>query len=563
MKHLLLFFTLCSLFLSSPAQTNDPEWVFEAMQEELTRNIEQLKLKDAPEPFFIAYFLSDMQYLSVKSVLGSVTSEVYYPEYKSHAVRLLVGDHSMTNETSFDGPLASRGRSGVDANRAQLRRELWLTTDKAYKSAISGYRTKQSAREGQSEDPLDDLYHAEPFEYINGTGKTLGYDPEDLKDLIRELSAIFLGYPDLFNSYVDMTAYHANIYSQTTEGTRLLVPMEVISLKAEASVKTEDGIIFTEAFQFFTRNGESMPSLPEMKEKLDQFAKQLYGIGKASSIEEYYYGPVLFEEQAAFSILNNNLISSPGLIAYRRNTSTGGAALTMAARASQSSNQPVSFDARLGRRIIDSKLSITNYSRLSSYNGQPLFGSYEVDADGVRPDDSIILVENGILKGFLSSRIPMAGTKGSTGSNRFGIDPNNPSAFIAPGSLHITSDEHMNRNELMAALRKSAQAEGMEYAYIVRKIGGSTPYLYRYDLETGEETLVHSAEISTVALNNLRRVMGVSATEQITNFLYRDRIPVSVIHPTSILLEDIEIYKSGNLNRETEEILANPLKRKK
>ena len=44
------------------------------------------------------------------------------------------------------------------------------------------------------------------------------------------------------------------------------------------------------------------------------------------------------------------------------------------------------LDDQLGRKIIDSRLTIKNYTNMQEYNGIPLAGHYEIDCDGVVPE---------------------------------------------------------------------------------------------------------------------------------------------------------------------------------
>lgn len=47
-------------------------------------------------------------------------------------------------------------------------------------------------------------------------------------------------------------------------------------------------------------------------------------------------------------------------------------------------------------------MSIKNYSSLDKYNGVPLLGAYNIDAEGIVPAKEMTLVENGIFKSMLN-----------------------------------------------------------------------------------------------------------------------------------------------------------------
>ena len=46
-----------------------------------------------------------------------------------------------------------------------------------------------------------------------------------------------------------------------------------------------------------------------------------------------------------------------------------------------------------------------------------------------------------------------------------------------------------------------------------------------------------------IPFTKLKRVLGVSAEQSLFNYLFNDEIPVSVVHPKGILIEDVEIDK--------------------
>ena len=63
----------------------------------------------------------------------------------------------------------------------------------------------------------------------------------------------------------------------------------------------------------------------------------------------------------------------------------------------------------LGKRIIDTKMSISQWADTPEYKGQKLLANYKVDVDGVAPKKSLPIIENGILKTLLTGRHPAIG----------------------------------------------------------------------------------------------------------------------------------------------------------
>ncbi len=543
------------------------EIIFKAMQDEMNRNYKDLSLPDAPEPFFIGYMLSDCQYLKIKGSLGSIITSVEYPLIRNHAVRLLVGDYKCNNEFKYDGPRYPGGKSTIENNYGQLKRDFWLTTDQAYKQACQDYSAKTALLKQQNlteeEMNLEDLLKIETITKINNTPQMPLPDKNLWEKNIRGLSAIFKKYKNLYDTDVELSVMYLEIYYKTTEGTTLKQPVNIISLVAKASVRAEDGTVFSDSYSVQAQNENDMPSIEKLEKRINEFAEKLIRLKDAEPVNEYYYGPVLFEKQAAFHIFSENFVTTKGLITYRKPEDIGAGNLieAISKMIQQKSGRETSLNSRIGKRIIDSRFSVKNYTSLKEYKGKKLFGFYEVDADGLVPKEELTLVDNGILKGFLSSRIPTLGAKESTGSNRFGADVSRLATYIAPGSVHIIFNGGVTEPELKKNLLESAIREGLDYAYIIRKMGGASISLYKVDVKTGEEKMMRSAGIDEIKLSKLRRVLGVSNNEEVVNYLYNSKVPVSMIFPSAILLEDIEIYEPQTPKKEKPFPLVNPLLR--
>jgi hypothetical protein len=194
---------------------------------------------------------------------------------------------------------------------------------------------------------------------------------------------------------------------------------------------------------------------------------------------------------------------------------------------------------------------------MESRDGVPLLGRYEIDADGVVPPPSIALVEQGMLSSTLAGNIPTLKSPASTGSNRFSVNVN---PYIAPGTLEISATGGTSLAGLERELAALASADGLTHAYIVERMDEAVNLVWRLDLATGERTLVQGAEVTPVALARLKRIAGVSSSSEVRNYL-AGQVPASMIYPSALLLEDIEIG-AAETTGEKPSPMVNPLERK-
>lgn len=192
----------------------------------------------------------------------------------------------------------------------------------------------------------------------------------------------------------------------------------------------------------------------ELEKRILEFAENLIRLSQAPPMEEYYAGPILFENSACVSIFMDNLLRSGQLLAWRK---------------PEGQSDRLTLDGRIERKILDSRLSVKNYSTLRSYNEIPLLGYYEVDAEGIRPAEELLLIENGIFKRQLNGRIPTLKAPLSTGSSRFSLSANQVYFATAPGTIHIIGEGGLKMEKMKKALIKAAVEENLKYTYIVRK----------------------------------------------------------------------------------------------
>jgi hypothetical protein len=217
------------------------------------------------------------------------------------------------------------------------------------------------------------------------------------------------------------------------------------------------------------------------------------------------------------------------------------------------------MDEQLGRKVIDSRITVKNHSKLQEYKGVRLFGHYEIDGDGVTPAAELTLVEKGIFKRQLNGRYPTRKTPESTGSARFLANPLTPTPITAPGTMQVSAEDGISPAKLKKSLLKLAKAEGLSYAYIVRSISGATSEIYRVNVKDGKETRVRSVDFRLPELTKLMDLGGVSSEEKVMNFL-PNGVPASLIYPSGVIVKNVELNKATP-KMEKAPALVHPFKR--
>ncbi|HBG24997.1 MAG TPA: hypothetical protein DDX10_08120 [Rikenellaceae bacterium] len=554
MKHIYIimrFFLVASIAqiisLATVSAQTDQTTLFRAMKDEMNRSKNELILPNSPAPYFISYTVAETSYITVSGSLGTILSSKESPSERVHSVNLLVGDNKLSSDYAYTGNgILSASLSSSEDNYDQLRRNFWQTSDLAYKFAVEVYNSKinslKSANLTPEEKALPDMLPLARVEQMSNTPAKFNLSKKSYEELTRKLSAEFSKYPQVFNSRVEADGIITNYYYLTTEGTKVVEPAGYVAVTFSGRVRNAKGQVISDRHTIYSRTFETLPSEKELIASVNEFASRMKGLTEASEMEEYYLGPVLFENEAAATILSNNLVSPAGIISIRKPVqvmASVGRVENVAAR-----RDVKALEDRINKKVIDSRISVINRTDLDNFNGNPLLGIYTMDAQGVAPVKEVSLIENGILKNLLSTRTPTRKTNGSTGSLRYGVRPRAIPIETAPGTLFISANQGSTPADLKKDLIKSAIEEGLDYAYIVRKIADQTDqYIYRVSVKDGSESLVIGTEITPVPLNKLKRVLGVSREQMVSGYLYQGAVPTSVVYPNGILIEDIEINK--------------------
>lgn len=544
---LLLFFLLVGPLA---AQNDQDQVIFKAMQDEMQRSKDQLMLPGMEKPYYLSYTLGRSRQFEVVASLGGITNYYESPWMATGGVQLFLGSYDHNNDINYSPASVQAGMPEM-VDYDVIRRNYWLGTDAMYKWSLQAAAMKDAYLKANpktaEEAAVKDQQKVDAVTRINEPKNVYTVDRSALEKIVEELSLIFKDYKDIYNSSVAITGQEMEVYKATTDGVVLKEPLRYASLVASGYVMTEDGVRIDDAYSVLVARPDDLPSLENLKKGVKAFAENLIKLKNAPAITEYYAGPVLFEDGASSSVLTSNLLKKGALFAYRKpDTDRAPSVKTL--------------DGRLGMKIIDTRLTIKNYSSLEKYNGVPLLGAYEIDAEGIVPEKEMVLVENGIFKSMLNGCIPTLNAPKSTGSSRFLLSSRNGMVATAPGTIHIKVDKGTKPEKMKNALIKAAKEEGLKYAYIVRSLAGKASRIYRVDLKDGSETQVRFGDVSGLTLANLKRMLNISSKENVSNYILNGQLLSSLIYPSSILVENIEINKS-EVKKDKEQVLTFPLQR--
>ena len=446
----------------SAAKQLDP--LSRAMRDELARSMTELRLDTLPKPYFVAYRIDDIETADADASLGGL---VHGTESRSRHLRveLRVGDYEFDNSNFLamgGGPAFSMmaGLRGgallpLDDQYPEIRRQLWLATDGAYKRAVEQLAKKRAALQNQTRtEPLPD-FAKEPPAVVTDVVPAPPPDRAAAEALVRRLSAAFRAFPEVYSSGVAWSAGVVRTRYLNSEGSAFTRASPWLVLRIHAATQAVDGMPLGDAIAFYGGVSGDLPGPDQLADSVRALATRLTRL-RQTPVAEVYNGPVLFEGDAAAELFNQ--LFAPRLVASRRPMADN----PMMAQFAAGAETP--FLDQIGGRVLPTFLSAVDNPTLTSFEGHYI-GGYRVDDDAV-PARETRLVDHGILKTLLSTRVPVRGIPHSTG-NRWG-------AGAVVSNLVVTVDSGLAGPALRAELLKRAAARGRGYAIVVRRLSNPT-----------------------------------------------------------------------------------------
>ena len=185
-----------------------------------------------------------------------------------------------------------------------------------------------------------------------------------------------------------------------------------------------------------------------------------------------------------------------------------------------------------------------------------MLGHFEMDLYGVKPSDTLTLIEKGILKSQLTSRIPTKNQHRSTGHFRIGTDLQGVTAKLSPGVVLIKSNEKISKSEIQNKIIEKGNEENLPFVIVAKTMESSANVgpvnFYKINTTSGEATLLRGVQFKS-KVNDLRKIEYVSDNDMVYNTMFLNQrpdflrgIPTSFIMPDAVIIEETQIV--GNLN---------------
>ncbi len=495
-----------------PTAKASPDAMLQTMQAELNRAKTDLAKSD-PAPYFLSYTVYDQDQIFIAGAYGALLSDAEVKRRNADvAIRVGSPELDNTHGQSRSSGMTS-GNLPLQDDPDATARVLWELTDREYKRAAPAYLNVKTntAVKAEEEDKSPDFSKADPKIHVGEKLVAPPFDRKAWEDEVRRVSGAFRKYRDVYYATVILQVGSSNARMVSSEGAAIETPSNSARLVMEAQTRADDGmdLLRVETFQAPAVSG--LPSEAVLMAKAD-----------------------------------------------------------MEGHRQRDEEEGQTFTKKVGQEVLPKFLSVVDDPTVGEINGTKLAGTYEFDNEGT-PSERVVVIQDGILKNFLTSRMPIKGfeTSNGHGRNQPGLMPTG-----RQGNLIVTSNQAVPEKQLRQMLIDETKKQGKPYGLYFDDIQGgftlttrSLPQafqvlpviVYKVYTDGRPDELVRGVDIVGTPLAALTRIITTGDAQHVFNGICgaeSGSVPVSAVAP-AMLFSEMEVQKRAH-GRERPPILPAP-----
>jgi TldD protein len=526
---------------AKPTAAAASDVVLKTMLTELSRATAGLAKSD-PAPYFLSYTVYDQNVVILAGAYGSLLTDTAVNRRQAD-VTMRVGSPALDNthgQARASGVTSGTLPFGEDQDA--IARVLWELTDRGYKRAgptFLNVKTNTAVR-AEEEDKSPDFSKETPVQHTGDALTVAPFDKTAWEGEIRRLSAAFRKYPEVYFASVVLQVQSSNERMVNSEGTAIVSPSNSTRLVMEAQTRADDGMDLLRVETFQAPSAAGLPSEKELAGKIEAMATDLNALRKAP-VAEPYDGPALLSGRAAAVFFHEVL--GHRLEGHRQ----------------KDEDEGQTFTKKVGQEVLPKFLSVADDPTKGELAGVKLAGTYNYDNEGV-PAQRVEVIQDGVLKSFLTSRMPIKGFEHSNGHgrNQPGLMPTGRQGNLIVSSTQTVPEKEM-RQRLIDEVKKQNKPYGLYFDDIQGGFTLTTRALpqafqvlpvivYKVYPDGRPDELVRGVDIVGTPLAALTRIVTTGDQQHVFNGVCgaeSGSVPVSAVAP-AMLFSEMEVQKRAH-----------------
>ena len=490
-------------------------------------------------PYFLSYSVSDASTVSIRAQFGAlVDSSANHMRIADVQVRLgdakldnTHGDHRGSAVNSLQLPLTD--------DREALVRSLWLATNTGYGNAVENYlrvKTESQVR-AKEEDTSPDFSIEAPQVSIRNPAPPVVVDRAAWENRVRQLSRVFRDFPDVYQNVVALSVQNETDYFASSEGSSVVEPHMQARLVVLAVTRADDGMDLFRDQTFEAETIDGLPAQAELEAAIRELGKSLEALRKAP-VTQPFDGPAILSGRASAVFFHE-------VLGHR-----------LEGQRQRGDEEGQTFTKDIGKDILPSFLSVADDPTMTQFGNTWLSGTYAYDDEGQKAQ-RVALIQDGVLKTFLMSRLPIASFSSSNGHGRAetGRMPTGRQGNLIVTSTKAVPDSEL-RKELVEEARKANKPYGLYFEDISSGFAVTTRsspqafqviplVVYRVYVDGRPDELVRGVSIVGTPLAAMKRILATGDKSEVFNGecgAESGTVPVSAVAP-AMLVSEIETQR--------------------
>ena len=498
--------------------------------------------KDADKllpPYFLSYSVADASSMTIRAQFGAL-GESSGNRMRVADVQVRIGDPKLDKtHGAHRGSAVNSMQLPLGDDRRALARTLWLATNAGYGSALENYlRVKTEAQvRAKEEDTSPDFSKEPPQVSIEKAAPPVAVDRAAWEERVKALSRVFRDYPDVYQNMVMLTVQNETDYFASSEGSRVVAPHMQARVVVLAVTRADDGMDLFRAQTFEAETVDGLPSQADMEAGTRELGKSLEALRKAP-VTQPFDGPAILSGRAAAVFFHE-------VLGHR-----------LEGQRQRGDEEGQTFTKELNKEVLPSFLSVADDPTMTAFGKTWLSGTYTYDDEGQKAR-RVELIQDGVLKTFLMSRLPIASFAASNGHGR-GQTGRMPTG--RQGNLIVTSTKTESEADLRKQLIEEAKKQGKLYGLYFEDISSgfavtarSAPQafqviplvVYRVYVDGRPDELVRGVSIVGTPLAAMKRIIATGDKSEVFNGecgAESGTVPVSAVAP-AMLVSEIETQR--------------------
>ncbi|HMG85230.1 MAG TPA: metallopeptidase TldD-related protein [Terracidiphilus sp.] len=498
--------------------------------------------KDADKqlpPYFLSYSVADATSVTIRAQYGALADSTSN-HVRVADVQVRIGDPKLDNTHGNHRASAVNSlQLPLGDDHVALARTLWLATNAGYGTALENYlRVKTEAQvRAKEEDTSPDFSKESPETSVSQPAPAVVVDRTAWEQRVKALSRVFRDYPDVYQNLAMLTVQNETDYYASSEGSRVVDPHRQARVVVFAVTRADDGMDLFRAQTFEAENVDGLPSQAEMEAAVRELGKSLEALRKAP-VTEPFDGPAILSGRASAVFFHE-------VLGHR-----------LEGQRQRGDEEGQTFTKELNKEVLPPFLSVADDPTMTTFGNTWLSGTYTYDDEGEKAR-RVELIQNGVLKTFLMSRLPIASFAASNGHGRAqtGRMPTG-----RQGNLIVTSTKTEPEADLRKQLIEEAKKQGKPYGLYFEDISSgfavttrSAPQafqviplvVYRVYVDGRPDELVRGVSIVGTPLAAMKRIVATSDKSEVFNGecgAESGTVPVSAVAP-AMLVSEIETQR--------------------